>query len=361
MIPYANPHYWGNERKYVLEALDSSWISGGPFVDRLEKEYASACGSKYAIAVSNGTCALHLAYLGLDLKLGDEVVVPGFSFLAAANVAIHMGLKPIFAEVDKKTWCLDGRTVSSVLSSRTRAIVPIHTYGNACPMEEIMDISSKTGIPVLEDSAEAIGTQYKGRWVGTMGHVGCFSFHATKTITTGEGGMVITDDPSMNEKMRLYRSHGMGKIRYFHDVPGHNFRMTNIQAAIGCAQLEHSKEIFEHRSKIYERYACCLRNERGVYLQSFPQEVNPVPWMFSCLLDDCIFGSRDEVMAKMSLRGIETRPGFYSASLQPIYGKLSLPNCEYVGQRVISLPGSPPADSLDVEKVCSALLSLRKE
>jgi len=361
MIAYANPYYWGNERKYALEAIDSTWISGGPFVDRLEREYAAACGSKFAIAVSNGTCALHMAFLGLGLKAGDEVIIPGFSFLAAANIALHMGLKPVFVEVDKDTWCMDVKSAEKAITSKTKAIIPIHTYGNSCAMQEVMDLSSRTGIPVIEDAAEAIGTQYDLKWVGSIGHVGCFSFHATKTIATGEGGIVVTNDPAMNEKMRLYRSHGMGKTRYFHDVPGHNFRMTNIQAAIGCGQLEHAEEIFEHRKKIHGRYFRELYMKKGVSLQVFPYRVLAVPWMFACLLDESIFGERDEVISQMYKLGIEVRPGFYSASLQPIYGCPPLPTCEYIGKRVISLPGSPPSDSLDVEMICSTLLTLRKE
>lgn len=365
MIPWASPHYWGNEREYVLKALDSSWISGGPFVDRLEKEFSERCGSKFAIAVSNGTSALHLAFLGLGLHAGDEVIVPGFAFQAAANVALHMGLVPVFAEVDEDTWCLDAASVEQKITSRTRAIVAVHTYGNACDMREIMSVGNSNGIPVVEDAAEAIGTMYYWspsniHWVGTYGKIGTYSFHATKTIATGEGGMVVTDDESMALLMRTYRSHGMGKKRYWHEVPGHNFRMPNMAAAIGCGQIEYSDIIFNERKEIHSRYLDILDGERGVKPQLFTDGVDPIPWTFACMLDEDLFGPRDLVMEKMYEAGIETRPGFYPASVQPIYGCGPLPVCEEVASRVISMPGSPPSDDLDVVKICSALLSLRK-
>lgn len=365
MIPWASPHYWGNERKYVIEALDSSWISGGPFVSKLEEMWKTNSGSKYALAVSNGTCALHLAYLGAGLKAGDEVIVPGFAFQAAANVAIHMGLVPVFAEVDRATWCLDPESVSKNVTQKTKAIVAVHSYGNCCNMPALMDIAFSKGLLVIEDAAEAIGTLHCGsghpQWAGTIGHIGTYSLHATKTIATGEGGMVVTNDLQKHELMATYRSHGMGKKRYWHEVPGHNFRMPNVVAAIGCGQMEHIEGIFSDRKKIYEDYMDELSCESGIFVQGFDEVVDPIPWTFPCMLDPKLFGPRDEVIKKLLADGIETRPGFYPASVQPIYKCESLPCCEEVAKHVISLPGSPPSKNLDIKKICSALLSLRKE
>jgi perosamine synthetase len=360
MIPWASPHYWGNEREYLLQAFDSSWISGGPFVEHLENEFARKCGSKFAIAVSNGTSALHLAFLGLNLSPKDEVIVPGFAFQAAANVAINTGLVPVFAEVNQKTWCIDPESIPDKITNRTRAIVVVHSYGNSCQMNEISSLAENKGLFLIEDAAEALGTKYNNKWLGTIGKIGSFSLHATKTVSTGEGGLVITDDESLYRLMKLYRSHGMNKKRYWHDVAGHNFRMTNLQAAIGCGQLECIGKIFRERKMIYSRYHKALSGQTGITTQLFPQEVDAVPWTFACMLDDKVFGQRDEVMEKMYAIGIETRPGFYPASLQPIYDCPPLKICENVASKTISLPGSPPNDNLDVETICSSLLSMRR-
>ena len=369
MIPWASPHYWGNERKYVLEAFDSSWISGGPFVTKLEEMWKASSGAKFALAVSNGTCALHLSYLGAGMKAGDEVIVPGFAFQAAANVAIHMGLVPVFAEVDRATWCLDPDSVKDKITKKTKAIVAVHSYGNSCDMPALMDIASSHGLLVIEDAAEAIGTFHcgcggksgLGPWVGTIGDIGTYSLHATKTIATGEGGMVVTNDAKKYELMATYRSHGMGKKRYWHEVPGHNFRMPNVVAAIGCGQMEHIVEIFGDRKKIYESYMDELSCESGIFIQGIEEAVDPIPWTFPCMLDPKLFGPRDEVIEKLLEAGIESRPGFYPASVQPIYKCDPLPCCEEVAKHVISLPGSPPFEGLDIKKICSTLLSLRKE
>ncbi|MCA9130864.1 MAG: aminotransferase class I/II-fold pyridoxal phosphate-dependent enzyme, partial [Planctomycetales bacterium] len=237
-IPWATPSYWGREREYVNDALESVWISGGPYVDRFELEFANALGVAHAITVSNGTTALHLAMLGLEIEPGDEVILPGFGFMAAANIVLHMGARPVFADVDPATWCMDPESVAAKVSNRTKAIVPIHTYGCAADLSSLRNLCMSKGIALIEDAAEALGTKFGGLQVGTVGAVGTFSFHATKTITTGEGGMVTTNDDALNERMRLFRNHGMSGRRYYHHVAGHNFRMTNLQAALGCAQLE---------------------------------------------------------------------------------------------------------------------------
>jgi len=236
-IPWAKPSFCGNEQRYVSEAIASTWISAGNFVDRFECEFAGYTGSPYAMTSSNGTTALHMALLALSVGPGDEVVVPGFAFMAAANVALHLGAKPVFAEVDPVTWCMTANDVERCLSPRTKAIVPVHTYGNVCAMDEIIALAKDRSVVVVEDAAEAFGSRYKNRQAGSIGQLGTFSFHATKTITTGEGGMVVTDSCELRDRLYLYRNHGMLRTRYWHEVAGHNFRLTNMQAAMGCAQL----------------------------------------------------------------------------------------------------------------------------
>lgn len=363
MIPWAAPAFWGNERRYVDEALDSTWISGGAFVDRLEREISVLCSGRRALTTSNGTTALHAIYLGLGLRANDEVIVPGFAFMAAANVALHVGARPVFAEVDPATWCLTAATVEARLSPRTRAIVAVHTYGNVCPMDQLCELAKSRRIAVVEDAAEAFASRYAGRIAGTIAPFGCFSFQATKTITTGEGGMVVTDDAEAYERMRLYRNHGMNHTRYWHEVAGLNFRLTNLQAALGCAQLEHLDQIVAERKRIHHRYRDRLSRIEGLTLQHFPPEVDPVLWVVAVKLDAKAYGQgRDAVMQEFSGRQIETRPGFYAASsMGHLYaGCPRLPVCEDLGRHVISLPTYPTLRDEQIDLICETLAALRR-
>jgi perosamine synthetase len=361
-IAWASPHFWGNEERYVLEALRSNWISGGEYVDRLEEEFARFCNAPYAIAVSNGTTALHMAYLALNIGPGDEVIVPGFGFMAAANVALHVGAKPVFAEVCANSWCMLPDQIAECITSRTKAIVPIHTYGNICDMDPIIELAGRNRVVVIEDAAEAIGSKYKGRKAGTIASVGVYSFQATKTITSGEGGAVVTDDPELLDRMKLFRSHGMSSKRYWHEVAGHNFRLTNLQAALGCAQLEQISTIISERARVYKSYKRMLESLDGVLLQRFSHDVDPVVWAIAVKLDRAAFSQgRDAVIDQFKEFGIETRPGFYSANTMPhLYGKVELKTCEHLSQQVISLPSSPTLTDEEIEYVCSSFRSFRR-
>lgn len=361
-IPWASPHYWGNEQRYVVDALQSSWISGGAYVDRLEEDFAKYCEAPYAIAASNGTTALHMAYLALNIGPGDEVIVPGFGFMAAANIALHVGAKPVFSEVNADSWCMTASDVEKCITLKTKAIVPIHTYGNVCDMTPIMELTKSKGLIVIEDAAEAIGSKYKGHMAGTIAPVGIYSFHATKTITTGEGGAAVTRSVELRDQMRLFRSHGMSSRRYWHEVAGHNFRLTNMQAAIGCAQLEQISEITQERDRVYKTYSGLLGKMDGATLQAYSKDVDPVVWAIAIALETSAFPQgRDAVIDQLKQMGIETRPGFYSANTMPhIYGEVQLPICEYLSQQVISLPSSPTLTEEEIEYVCASFKSCRK-
>lgn len=361
-IPWASPHYWGNEERYVVDALRSSWISGGAYVERLEEDFARFCDVPYAIAASNGTTALHMAYLALNIGPGDEVIVPGFGFMAAANIALHVGAKPVFSEVSADSWCMTASDVEKCITPKTKAIVPIHTYGNVCDMSPIMELAQSKGLIVIEDAAESIGSKYKGKMSGTIAPVGIYSFHATKTITTGEGGAVVTNDVELRDRMRLFRSHGMSTRRYWHEVAGHNFRLTNMQAAIGCAQLEQIDKIICERDRVYQIYKDMLENMDGVVLQKYSEQVDPVVWAIAIALDISAFPQgRDKVIDRLKEMGIETRPGFYSANTMPhIYGEMHLPICEHLSRQVISLPSSPTLTKEEIEYVCASFKSCKK-
>jgi perosamine synthetase len=363
LIPWAKPVFWGHEQSYVSDALGSTWISGGAYLDRLEHDVGAYCGVPHAFAVANGTAALHLAYLSIGLRPGDQVVVPGFCFLAAANVAILMGAVPVFAEVDPQTWCVTAEAIERVLTPRTRCVIPVHTYGNSCDMDPIIELCGRHQIPVIEDAAESFATRYKGRVTGSIGDIGSLSFQATKTITTGEGGMVLTAREDLVSSMRLYRSHGMSRTRYIHEVPGHNFRLTNMQAALGCAQFEHIDRIVQDRAQMKARYDSALAGLSGATMQFFAPEVDPVVWAVAVQLDPRAFPQgRDAVMAQLAEAGIESRPGFYPpTAMQSLYAAPEkLPICEDISSHIIVLPCFPSLTESEIATICRSLQALKR-
>ena len=360
-IPWAKPTFGDNEQRYVSEAITSTWISGGDFIDRLEREFGEYNGSLYAMTSSNGTTALHMALLALSVGPGDEVVVPGFAFMAAANVALHLGATPVFAEVDPVTWCMTANDVERCLSPRTKVIIPVHTYGNVCAMDEVVALARDRSVVVVEDAAEAFASRYKNRRAGSIGELGTFSFHATKTITTGEGGMVITNSRELRDRLYLFRNHGMARTRYWHEIPGYNFRLTNLQAAMGCAQLERIDQISKDRQRVYDSYQTYLSNVPGITMQQFSSDVAPVVWAIAVKLDPRAYPQgRDEVIRQLDDAGIETRNGFYAASmLRHIYDCTSLPICEDLSRQVISLPTYCTLQNSEIHFICSELENLR--
>lgn len=360
VIPWAEPTLWGREEEYVVDALRSTWISGGPYVDRLEADFARYTDAKHVLAVANGTAALHLAYLGAGIGAGDEIIVPGFAFMAAANMARMVGATPVFADIDPDTWCITAETVAPLITERTRAIVPVHTYGNVCALEPMLALGQGRGVLVIEDAAESIGSRWRGRMSGTVAPMGVYSFHATKTVTTGEGGAVTTRDDALAQRMRLYRSHGVARTRYLHEVAGHNFRLTNLQAAIGCAQLEQIDRIAEKRGQVWSLYRERLQAMQGVTMQLIEPDVDPVMWAVGVRLSPDRFPQgRDAVMDQMTALGIETRPGFYPASAMPhLYGPQMLPISDALAASILVLPSSPSLDEARIHRICDALASL---
>lgn len=362
-IPWAEPKYWGDEQRFAVEALHSGWISGGPFVERLEHSLAEWLRAPFVVSTSNGTTAIHAAFLALGLKPGDEVIVPGFAFMAAANIALHMGAIPVFADVDPVTWCIDPGAIAPLITSRTKGIVPVHSYGVMADMDAILAIAAAHGLWVIEDAAEALGSTWHGGQAGTIAEIGTFSLHATKTITAGEGGAVATRIKAHRDRMALYRSHGVAQRRYFHEVPGHNFRLTNVQAAIGYAQLQSIETIIAERRRVYRGYHNALRGIAGVTLQGVTEGCDPVIWALALELDPSAFGrSRDDIIALMARQGVETRPGFYAASEMPhIYssGIADLPVSTRLGRQIISLPSSPTVQDAEIDHIVSILDAAR--
>jgi perosamine synthetase len=360
-IPWAKPKLFGDEEDFVVDALRSTWISGGGYVTRLEQEISERIGVRHAIAVSNGTTALELAFRGLRLGAGDEVIVPAFTFVAPVNVALAVGAKPIFADIDPNTWLMDVASVKDLITERTKAIVPVHLYGNVADMAAIVSLARRYGIRIIEDCAESAFSRYNDKYAGTFGDVGTFSFQATKTITTGEGGIVLTNDDEVAGHMRLLRDHGMKPSqRYWHDVVGYNFRLTNLQAAVGCAQLLHLQKIVARRKRIHMLYSDAIASMSEISPQFFRQEVDSVLWAMAFRLKstgsvDASRARRDAIMKRMAADGIETRPGFYSLDLLPPYGCPTLPVAHETSANVISLPTFFDLSERDITRICSSL------
>jgi perosamine synthetase len=359
-IPIATPHLSGNEKKYVVDCLDTNWISSiGKYIKEFEGAFAAWLGSKNALSCCNGTLALHLPLLALDVKQGDEVLVPSFTYIATANVVRYCGATPVLVDCLPDTWNLDPADMERKITHKTKGVIPVHLYGNPCDMDPIMDIAKQHSLFVVEDAAECHGATYKGKKAGTFGIAGVFSFFGNKIITTGEGGMVVTDEDELADKMRIFKGQGMDpKRRYWFPITGYNYRMTNIEAAIGLAQLENVAEHIAARRRVAEWYCQSLMN-LGDYVN--PQKetagAESVWWMYSVLLSKNAKMSRDALIAALAADGIETRPLFYPMHVMPAFydEKADCPNSEDISARGINLPTHALLTRDDVEYICSRL------
>ncbi len=360
-ISVAAPVLDGREREYVNECLDTTWISsGGRFITDFEKAFAEYCGVKHAIACNNGTTALHLALVGLDLQPGDEVIVPSLTYIASANAVSYCGATPVLAENETRAFNIEPSDIEALITPKTRGIIPVHLYGHPADMDPINAIAKKHGLFVLEDAAEAVGAKYKGRMSGSLGDAGVFSFFGNKIITTGEGGMVTTDDDALAEKMRLFRSQGMDpKRRYWHPVIGFNYRMTNIQAAIGLAQLERVEHHLESRRRVARWYdATIKRLGDRVIPPTVADWAEHVFWMYTIQLGEGVTKARDQIMVEMEALGVETRPVFHPMHVMPPYAHLKtreFPNAELCAGRGINLPTHALMSEADIDRVVDAL------
>ncbi|ACD97107.1 DegT/DnrJ/EryC1/StrS aminotransferase [Trichlorobacter lovleyi SZ] len=365
-LPVMEPVLKGKEVEYVLDCLATNWISSqGKYVERFEESFGMYLGLEHALSVSNGTAALHLALAALGVGPGDEVIIPDLTFIAPASMTVLCGAKPVFVDVCRTTWTMDPCLVEACITTRTKAVIPVHLYGHPCDMDPIMEVARRYGLYVIEDCAEALGAEYKGRMVGSIGDIGVFSFFANKVITTGEGGMVTTGSAELYNKMRLLRDHGMTREkRYWHLVTGFNYRLTNLQAAIGLAQLEKINVFMQHREIVVKRYAEQLQDIQGIHLP--PQEIwaKNIYWLYSILIDQEQSGlCRDTLMRHLAVHGIDTRPLFYPLHQQPPFSDQvdsHFPNADWLSASGLSLPTSNNIRLDDVDKVCSVIRSVMK-
>ena len=360
-IPISKPSITKLEIDFVTDAVTSTWVSSlGPYIDRFESEFALFCGSRHAIAVSNGTVAIHLVCHTLGIGPGDEVIMPNLSFIATANAVILTGAKPVYVDIDPFNLCVDPIKVEEAITTKTKAIMPVHLYGHPADMIAINQIAKKHKLLVIEDAAEAHGASIGGKRVGSWGNCATFSFYGNKNLTTGEGGMITTDDDEFASKCRYLRDHAMSKEkRYWHTELGFNYRMTNIQAALGCAQLQRIDELMEKRSLVYNSYFKRLGDIDGIRLnRTSPWALNSY-WLVCVEIEGYTEEKRDNLMVELKKKNVDSRPFFYPMSEMPYINESpNTPVTHTVYQRGINLPSFVDLTEDEIEYICKTLLSL---
>ena len=358
-IPVAEPVLGRRELKYVAECISTGWISSqGRYVRQFEEKMAEFCGVGHAIATSSGTTALHLALLALGVGPGDEVIVPDMTFIASANAVSYTGARPVMVDVESDSWCMDPDLLPGLITRKTKALMPVHLFGIPARMDRIMEVARDFGLAVVEDAAEAHGATSMGKMVGSIGDIGCFSFFGNKIVTTGEGGMVTTDDGNLAEKVRMLRDHGMSrKERYLHPVLGYNYRLTNLQAAVGFAQMEKIDQILGRKRDIAGLYEKNLGSIGEVVLPPDPDWGVPVCWMYAVQLGNEREPDVREVVNRMQEKDVEVRPFFVPVHQQPIYKDTggSYPISERLHKRGLCLPSSPNLSDEDIKRISGCL------
>lgn len=360
-FPVLEPDIGEQEISNVLECVTSGWISSqGRFIREFEQIFSDYLGGGYAIAVANGTVALQLGLTTLGIGRGDEVIVPNFTFGASINAIIHAGATPVLADVDQETWTLDLDEMCKLITPKTKAIMPVHLYGQPARIDEIKAIALEKGLVVIEDCAEALGANYKNRRVGLDGDCTCFSFFANKTITTGEGGMVVFKDAKLAERARILRDHGMSpQKRYWHDYPGFNFRMTNMQAAIGVAQMGRIEDFLAQRKIVFQTYDVLLKGRHNISLLPKNSWSENSYWLYTVVLNGYRNDVRDELITQLGCRGIDARPGFYPMHLMAPYRDFAngkYPVSSYLSVNSISLPSSPRLSNEEIYHIVEIFL-----
>jgi perosamine synthetase len=347
--------------EYVRQCLESTWISScGEFVEAFEQSFATLCEVEHAVAVNTGTAALHLALLGLGVSPGDEVIVPSLTYVATASAVSYCGAAPVFVDSEPGSWNLDPAAVEAAIGPRTAGIVAVHLYGHPAQLDALALIAERRGLFLLEDAAQAHGSRYRDKPVGSLGNAGSFSFFGGKLVTTGEGGMLVTDDALLAETARRLRNHARDPERRYHsERVGFNYRMTNVAAAIGLGQLERFDWHVERRRANAARYRARLEGHPALEMARPEPWAESVEWLTSVVLSHAGESERDHVMAELDSAGIETRPVFPPLHNQEIFaGSVSepMPVAERLGAKGLSLPSGAPLSSEQIDRVCEALL-----
>jgi len=369
MIPVNEPLIGKKELQYITDCVKSGWISSkGSYIKNFEEKFAKFCGVRHGISTTSGTTALHLALASLGIKKGDEIIMPTFTMVATAYAVLYLGAKPVFIDSEERTWNMDVSKVEEEIGQKTRVLLPVHIYGHPVDMDPLIKLSKKYSLFVIEDAAEAHGAKYKGRICGSMGDMNCFSFYANKVITTGEGGMVVTDDKRLAEKARLLKdlSHSP-KQRFLHTALAYNYRMTNMQAAIGLAQIEKANILIEKKRRIASLYNDNLKDIEGLRLPIEEKWAKSVYWMYSILVEDDLGISRDQFKLELLKEGIDTRSFFIPMHRQPVIKEMGLvdkkkkyPVSDYISDHGLYLPTGLALKDKDVLSVCETIRKIKK-
>ena len=367
-IPVCEPMLAGNELQYVTEAVSTGWISSaGKYVTEFEKQFAHYCGCEYGVAVCNGTVALHLALTALGIGKGDEVIIPNFTMIATAFAVCYTGATPVFVDADPDTWNIDVGQIEAKITSRTKAIIPVHLFGLMCDMDAIEAIAKRHHLYVLEDAAEAHGAEYKGRKAGSCSDLACFSFFANKNVTTGEGGMVVTNNKDLYDRLRYHKNMCFpldGPRNYVHNDIGFNYRMSNVVAAIGLAQTEKADEYKRMRMRNHALYRQYLSNVPGVRFQPLDDDYVDVAWMNAIVIDPQLYGhTKDELMAFLKENMVDTRLLFVGMHRQPCLRKFgadcsgNYPVSDFLTEHGFYLPSASSLSESDIRDICQLIES----
>jgi len=365
-IPIAKPNFGKEEETAVKEVLESGILASGPRTKQFEKEFAEYVGVKHAVAVANGTVALDVALKALKICAGDEVITSAFSFIASGNCILFQNAKPVFADIDPRTFNIDPADVAEKITAKTKALIPVHMFGQPAKMDALKEIAEDKGIALVEDAAQAHGAEYKGQKAGSIGDMGCFSFYATKNMTAGEGGMITTNDPKMAEKARLLINHGQSQ-KYHHDTLGYNYRITELCAAIGSAQLKKLDEFNEKRRENAALLSNGIRNFKGLTAPHVDKDVKHIFHQYVVKVEENYPKDRDELANSLTEKGVGVAVHYpIPIYRQPLYLKLGYewtkcPNTEEACRRVLSLPVHPLVDRKDIEYMLDVLEGLSKQ
>jgi len=362
-VPVNEPVIADGAKKYVLDALETGWISSaGKYISLFEETFAAFIDVKHAITVTSGTSALHLALTSLNIGKGDEVILPDFTMIACLDAVLYTGATPVFVDVDPETYCIDTDQIASKITDRTKAIMPVHIYGHSADMDPILVLAEKHNLYVIEDAAEVHGGTYKGKKCGGIGTVGCFSFYGNKIITTGEGGMLVTNNKELYEKAQILRDHGMSlSKKYWHDLVGFNYRMTNMQAAIGCAQMEKVDGILKTKRNIGSMYNKFFSGHKSLILPKSDNFSKHIYWMYPVIFN--LRGKdnnkiRDDIADLLKLFKIDSRPFFFPIHIMPpYYENCSLPVSEKLSLTGIVLPSYVGITNNEIKKICNIILN----
>ena len=360
-IPVLEPSLQGNELKYVTDCISSNWISSqGKYVHLFENTFEDKFNGYKALSVTSGTTALQLALLALGIREGDEVILPDLTFAATINAVIHVGAKPVICEINNSTWCIEPREIRKLINQKTKAIIAVHLYGQPCDMASLCSICNEHKLFLIEDCAEAIGSKFEGKYVGTFGDASAFSFFGNKTITTGEGGMLVLKHQHNYRRAKLIRDHGMSKSKkYWHEVVGHNFRLTNLQAAVGVAQMERFDEIINRKIEIHRRYYNFFSNHLDIIeIQHLKSNTLHSNWLFGVVISNN--NNRDEIIERLLSIGIETRPFFHCMSEMDIYKSYkkskNIKISNYISLNGLSLPSGVSITNIQIDAICEEFL-----